>query len=77
MLTCTNRLVLVLLILSCRIAARSPRRRGEPAARPDLSARSSGSSPRGRFLRLWWYEPGLEHGNPVTNRRFRVNAGRW
>jgi hypothetical protein len=29
---------------------------------------------RGRFLRLWWYEPGIENGNPVTNRRFRVNA---
>jgi hypothetical protein len=28
----------------------------------------------GRFIRQWWYEPGLEHGNPVTNRRFRVNA---
>ncbi len=25
-------------------------------------------------MRFWWYEPGLEHGNPVTNRRFRVNA---
>src|SRR5262245_4272548 len=29
---------------------------------------------QGRFVRLWWYEPGIEHGNPVTNRRFRVNA---
>jgi hypothetical protein len=29
---------------------------------------------RGRFLRQYWFEPGLEHGNPMPNRRFRVNA---
>ena len=76
MLSCTNRLVLVLLILSCRIAVAQPARRGEPAARPDLSVAAEQGSSRadGRFLRLWWYEPGLEYGNPVTNRRFRVNA---
>jgi hypothetical protein len=28
----------------------------------------------GRFLRQWWYERGVEHGNPFFNRRFRVNA---
>ncbi len=28
----------------------------------------------GRFWRLWWYEPGLEHGNPGFNTRFRVNS---
>lgn len=32
------------------------------------------AQPAGRFLRLWWYQPGIEHGNPVTNPRFRVNA---
>lgn len=26
------------------------------------------------FERWWWFEPGLEHGNPMPNRRFRVNA---
>lgn len=28
----------------------------------------------GRFVRRWWYEKGIEHGNPVTNSRFRVNS---
>jgi hypothetical protein len=28
----------------------------------------------GRFVRRWWYEPGVEHGNMATNSRFRVNA---
>lgn len=28
----------------------------------------------GRFWRLWWYEPGAEHGNPGFNARFRVNS---
>lgn len=28
----------------------------------------------GRFVRLWWFEHGMEHGNPTSNRRFRVNA---
>lgn len=28
----------------------------------------------GRFWRLWWYEPGPEHGNPGFNPRFRVNS---
>jgi putative heme-binding domain-containing protein len=31
------------------------------------------SSEQARFLRLYWFEPGVEHGNPVTNKRFRVN----
>lgn len=39
--------------------------------RPDGSVNAQD---QGRFVRLWWYEPGIEHGNPVTNRRFRVNA---
>ena len=30
--------------------------------------------PPGRFLRSYWYEPGIEHGNPFFNSRFRVNA---
>jgi len=29
---------------------------------------------RGRFLRSYWYERGIEHGNPFFNSRFRVNA---
>jgi hypothetical protein len=29
---------------------------------------------RGRFVREWWYLPGLAHGNPGENRRFRVNS---
>lgn len=28
----------------------------------------------GRFLREYWYEPGIEHGNPRFDGRFRVNA---
>lgn len=28
----------------------------------------------GGFERWWWFEPGLEHGNPMPNPRFRVNA---
>jgi len=35
---------------------------------------ASPQSSEGRFLRLYWFEQGLEHGNPVSNRRFRVNA---
>jgi hypothetical protein len=29
---------------------------------------------QGRFIRSYWYEPGIEHGNPYFNPRFRVNA---
>jgi len=32
------------------------------------------AAPGGRFWRLWWYEPGAEHGNPGFNKRFRVNS---
>jgi hypothetical protein len=39
-----------------------------------VDAADSVDETRGRFVRQWWYEPGLEHGNPVANRRFRVNA---
>jgi hypothetical protein len=28
----------------------------------------------GRFVRTYWYERGIEHGNPKVNGRFRVNA---
>jgi len=35
---------------------------------------SSQESAQGRFVRLWWFEPGLEHGNPMPDPRFRVNA---
>jgi hypothetical protein len=28
----------------------------------------------GRFVRQWWFEHGVEHGNPGENRRFRVNS---
>ncbi len=28
----------------------------------------------GRFVRSYWYERGIEHGNPKHNSRFRVNA---
>ena len=38
------------------------------------AAAEPASENRGRFLRQWWYEPGIENGNPVTNRRFRVNS---
>jgi hypothetical protein len=27
-----------------------------------------------RFIRSYWYEPGIEYGNPVYNTRFRVNS---
>jgi uncharacterized repeat protein (TIGR03806 family) len=32
------------------------------------------SGTKARFLRLHWFEMGLEHGNPPVNGRFRVNA---
>jgi len=38
-----------------------------------LSTRAAEPTEEGRFLRLFWFEPGVEHGNPTTNRRFRVN----
>lgn len=28
----------------------------------------------GHFQRTVWYQPGIEHGNPKYNTRFRVNA---
>lgn len=28
----------------------------------------------GRFWRLHWFQPGMEHGNPMPNPRFRVNS---
>lgn len=48
-----------------------------PAPLPSPSPVPSASfSPRGgggRYLREFWFEPGVGHGNPVTNGRFRVN----
>lgn len=32
------------------------------------------ASEQGRFERLFWYQPGIEYGNPVSNKRFRVNS---
>ncbi len=32
------------------------------------------SKTRGRFIRSYWYERGIEHGNPYFDGRFRVNA---
>lgn len=32
------------------------------------------AAPGGRFIREWWYLPGLANGNPGENKRFRVNA---
>jgi hypothetical protein len=37
-------------------------------------AESPASEAEGRFLREYWYEPGIEHGNPRFDGRFRVNA---
>ena len=62
-------------MVNCGTATAGVAHGDEPGVRPDFdapAARSPVSS--GRFVRFWWYEPGLEHGNPVTNRRFRVNA---
>ena len=71
-----KRRVLLMLMSHFGIAAVGPARCGEAAARPDQPALIGRSAPpsTGQFLRLWWYEPGLENGNPVSNRRFRVNA---
>jgi len=45
---------------------------GSRAAGPE-AAIAEGNPSHGRFLRLFWFEKGIEHGNPITNRRFRVN----
>ena len=75
-MTCTKRRLILLLMSSAgslprtRSVWRSDRRVATGTARGAFCP----ARPTGRFLRLWWYEPGLENGNPVTNRRFRVNA---
>ena len=48
----------------------------EPAEQPKSELGRAQDEPRdqGRFLKLFWYEPGLAHGNPMPNGRFRVNA---
>lgn len=38
------------------------------------SLASEAEGGRGRFVREYWYEPGIEHGNPRFDGRFRVNA---
>jgi uncharacterized repeat protein (TIGR03806 family) len=43
---------------------------GKASGTQDVS--DSGKGPR--FLRLHWFEMGLDHGNPPVNGRFRVNA---
>ncbi len=45
-----------------------------PMAFGQPPAPAEGEFTRGRFLRLWWFEAGIEHGNPMPNPRFRVNA---
>ncbi|MGQ9635726.1 MAG: hypothetical protein ACUVXB_15965 [Bryobacteraceae bacterium] len=42
------------------------------AAAPGLALRNNNED--GCFWRQWWYEPGIEHGNPGFNSRFRVNS---
>jgi hypothetical protein len=37
-------------------------------------AESPASETEGRFLREYWYEPGIEHGHPRFDGRSRVNA---
>jgi hypothetical protein len=32
------------------------------------------SQEKGTFVKLYWFEKGIEHGNPMFNSRFRVNA---
>jgi hypothetical protein len=65
-----------MLLVNWGIAAVELARSGESATRPHSPALEGRPDPpsSGTFLRLWWYEPGLENGNPVSNRRFRVNA---
>jgi hypothetical protein len=65
-----------MLLVNWGIAAVEIARCGESTTRPHSPALEGRPDPTssGTFLRLWWYEPGLENGNPVTNRRFRVNA---
>ncbi len=33
-----------------------------------------GEFPKDGFMKLFWYEPGIEHGNPFFNSRFRINS---
>jgi hypothetical protein len=74
-LTCTNLVVLLMLVATGGTADAGRTHGGELEARPDPTAPEAQSpSSAGHFVRFWWYEPGLEHGNPITNRRFRVNA---
>jgi hypothetical protein len=74
-LTRTILLVMLIVMVHCLTAATRPAHGDEPKARPYSKEPTERSpSPAGHFVRFWWYEPGLEHGNPITNRRFRVNA---
>lgn len=38
------------------------------------AAIGAADEPAGRFYREFWYQPGVEFGNPVVNSRFRVNS---
>ncbi len=38
------------------------------------STHAAESQNEGRFLRCYWFEKGIEHGNPLFTSRFRVNA---
>jgi hypothetical protein len=39
-----------------------------------LGASSAPDASKAGFYRLYWYQRGVEHGNPHSNSRFRVNA---
>lgn len=41
---------------------------------PEGSSSQAPSQEAGLFFREHWAEFGIEHGNPISNRRFRVNA---
>ena len=75
-MTCRNWLVLIMLMANDGMAATDPVQWDKPSAPPGspVTQQRSALPCSGRFLRLWWYEPGLENGNPGTNRRFRVNS---
>jgi len=51
-----------------------PSRRGFLLAAGAVPGTALQAPADGRFWREWWYEPGIEHGNPGFNSRFRVNS---
>jgi hypothetical protein len=64
----------VLVAMCLAVGSLVPRSTRADEGSPPPSTRSTPAADRGRFLRLWWFEQGIEHGNPVANRRFRVNS---